>query len=61
MSEQQVFIRDLWDYTKKGYRIVILTESSLRIPRIVSYLQEEELPAKGSERPEEIPAPGKLR
>lgn len=58
MSEQQEFIRDLWDYTKKGYRIVILTESSLRIPRIVSYLQEEELPAKGSERPEEIPAPG---
>ena len=58
MNEQQELIRDLRDYTQKGYRVLLLTESSLRIPMVISYLQEEEIPVRGSDKAEEAPPPG---
>lgn len=49
MREQQEWLRDLKQYTEQGYRVVLLVESALRIPMTVSYLQEEEVPARGEE------------
>ncbi len=58
LQEQQEWVKDLKQYTEQGYRVVLLTESSLRIPMTVSYLQEEDIPARGEENPQAVPKPG---
>ena len=58
MGEQQEFFKDLRDYSQKGYRIVLLTDSSLKIPMIVNYLQEVEIAVRGTEKDDDVPPPG---